>query len=179
MMSETVDFWRKSYDWRAEEAQLNKVPQYRTSVEVDGFGSIDMHFAHSKSSSSNAIPLLFSHGWPGNFSEIFKAIPALNEAGFHVVSPSLPGYGFSSYVDKAGFKHVQHAEAMHKVMQNLGYMQYVAQGGDWGAEIVRCLAVLYPDNVKAIHLNMVQPLPRPQWDEKLIKPAVHDGQAQV
>ena len=159
MMSETVDFWRKSYNWKAEEARLNEIPQFKTKVEVDGFGTLDMHFAHSKSPSPNAIPLLFLHGWPGNFSEIYKSIPELNQAGFHVVSPSLPGYGFSSYPDKAGFKHPQHAEATHKVMQNLGYSQYVVQGGDWGAFIVRWLATVYPDSVNAVHMNMVRSPP--------------------
>lgn len=102
----------------------------------------------------NAIPILFVHGWPGSFIEIEKALPELNAAGFHVVAPSLPGYGFSSYTDKAGFKHAQHAEVMHKVMTKLGYKQYVVQGGDWGAFIVRYMATMYPDNVKAMHTNM-------------------------
>lgn len=155
-INELVDFWRGSYDWRKEEARLNQYPQFRTPIAVHGFGELDVHFVHARSSKPNPIPLLFLHGWPGNFSEIYKAIPSLNDAGFDVVSPSLPGYGFTSYPDGAGFKHVQHAEVMQKLMQRLSYNQYVVQGGDWGAFIVRCMAIMYPDNVKALHTNMVR-----------------------
>lgn len=155
MISDTVQFWRESYDWRTEEARLNEMPQFKTSIDVDGFGALDIHFVHSTSSVSSAIPLLFLHGWPGSFFEIRKALPELNKAGFHVVAPSLPGYGFSSYPDKAGFKHIHHAEVMQKLMLKLGYNHYVVQGGDWGAFIIRCLALMYPDNVEAVHTNMV------------------------
>lgn len=154
-IAETVDFWRKSYDWRKEEARLNEAPQFKTPIDVDGFGTLDIHFVHSKSSAQSSIPLLFLHGWPGSFAEIYKALPELNKAGFNVVAPSLPGYGFSSYPDKAGFKHIHHAEVMHKLMTRLGYKQYVVQGGDWGAFIVRCLGIMYPESVKAVHMNMV------------------------
>lgn len=154
-VNEIVKFWRESYDWRKEEARLNEMPQFRTSITVVDFGALDIHFVHSTSPLKDAIPLLFLHGWPGSFSEIQKALPRLHKAGFHVVAPSLPGYGFSSYPDKQGFKHVHHAEAMHKVMSKLGYNEYVVQGGDWGAFITRCLAIMYPESVKAIHMNMV------------------------
>jgi pimeloyl-ACP methyl ester carboxylesterase len=104
----------------------------------------------------NAIPILFLHGWPGNWTESYKIIPKLNEAGFDVVAPSLPGFGFSSYTNKPGFKHEQHAEVMHKLMtQRLGYESYVVQGGDWGSFIARTIAIKYPEQVKACHLNMV------------------------
>lgn len=155
-VSSVLDFWRTKYDWRAEEARLNAMPQFMTTVAVDGFGDVKVHFAHSPASSSkDAIPLLFLHGWPGSFAEIAKALPELNKAGFNVVAPSLPGYGFSSYPDKEGFKHVQHAECMHKVMGKLGYGKYVVQGGDWGAFIVRTLGIKYPEAVMAVHTNMV------------------------
>lgn len=154
-MSGIVDFWKTKYDWRAEEARLNALPQFQTPIEVTNFGTLSIHFLHSKSSAPNAIPLLFIHGWPGNFAEIQKALPLLNDAGFDVVAPSLPGYGFSSYPDKAGFKIEQHAEVLHKVMTRLGYEHYVIQGGDWGSWIARCMAQHYPSAVKAIHLNMV------------------------
>lgn len=150
-----VQYWQKSYDWRAEEKRLNEVPQFTTPIEVDSFGTLSIHFAHAKSLQSEAIPVLFLHGWPGNFAESYKMIPKLNHAGFDVVSPSLPGYGFSSYPDKAGFKHVHHAEVMHRLMQRLGYSRYVVQGGDWGFFIARCLAIMYPDHVTALHVNMV------------------------
>ncbi|KAK5234248.1 glycosylphosphatidylinositol anchor biosynthesis [Exophiala xenobiotica] len=164
-VSETVKFWRESYSWRKEEARLNEMPQFRTPIDVDGFGTLDIHFVHSTSPSKGAIPLLFLHGWPGSFSEIQKALPRLHQAGFHVVSPSLPGYGFSSYPDKKGFKHVHHAEVMHKLMSRLGYKQYVVQGGDWGAFITRCLGIMYPESVKAIHMNMIM-MPKPDFDKE-------------
>ncbi|KAI9745922.1 MAG: hypothetical protein M1818_000603 [Claussenomyces sp. TS43310] len=164
-ITELVEFWRKSYDWRKEEARLNEMPQFRTPIEVDGFGTLDIHFVHSTSSKANAVPLLFLHGWPGSFAEIEKGLAELNKAGFHVVAPSLPGYGFSSYTDKAGFKHAQHAEALHKVMIKLGYKSYVAQGGDWGSFIVQNLARQYPESVKAIHMNMLM-MPKPDFDKE-------------
>ena len=155
-IGETVEFWRTSYDWRKEEERLNEMPQFKTPIDVDGFGTLDIHFVHSTSPVEDAIPLLFLHGWPGSFYEIQKSLRELNKAGFHVVAPSLPGFGFSSYPDKAGFKHVQHAEVMHKVMAKLGYQHYVVQGGDWGAFIARCLAIMYPESVRAVHINMVR-----------------------
>lgn len=154
-MSDTVDFWRNKYNWREEEARINELSQFKTPIEVDGFGTLDIHFVHSKSSGPDAVPLLFLHGWPGSFLEVEKILPGLNKAGYTVVAPSLPGYGFSSYTDKAGFKHVQHAEVMHKLMVRLGYEKHVVQGGDWGALIVRCIALKYPESVKALHVNMV------------------------
>ena len=107
---------------------------------------------HAKSKET-AIPILFVHGWPGSFYEVSKILPKLVDAGFDVVAPSLPGYGFSSYTDKAGFKLVQHAETLHKLMQKLGYEKYVVQGGDWGHFIARNMAILYPEHVQAVHLN--------------------------
>ncbi|KAI9842728.1 MAG: hypothetical protein M1830_007753, partial [Pleopsidium flavum] len=111
LIHDTVQFWLKTYDWRAEEARLNELPRFETPFEVDdGFGTLDIHFVHSTSSVADATQLLFLHGWPGSFMEIIKGLPLLNKAGFHVVAPSLPGYGFSSYTDKAGFDIRQHAE---------------------------------------------------------------------
>lgn len=159
-MRDTVDFWRSKYDWRSEEARLNKMPQFMTEIDVEGFGTLDIHFVHAKSSEANAVPLLFVHGWPGSFAEVEKILPRLNKAGFHVVAPSLPGYGFSSYTDKEGFKHPQHAEALHEVMLKLGYDRYFVQGGDWGSLIVRSIALRYSEHVKALHCNMI-PMSRP------------------
>jgi len=114
-----------------------------------------MHFVHQKSAVSDAISLLFVHGWPGSFAEVTKMLPILNNAGFHVVAPSLPGNGFSSCPDKAGFTNEQDAEAVHKIMLKLGYQRYVAQGGDWGSDIVRNLGRLFPEHVKAVHINHI------------------------
>ena len=155
MMSDTIDFWRNKYSWREEEAKLNKLPQFTTPIDVDRFETLNIHFVHSKSSKLDSIPLLFLHGWPGSFIEVSKILPQLNEAGFDVVAPSPPGFGFSTYTDMPGFTNEQHAETMHKLMQKLGYSDYVIQGGDWGSWIVRCMAILYPENVKAMHVNMV------------------------
>jgi len=116
-----------------------------------------VHFVNSKATSSDAIPLLFLHGWPGSFMEVMKALPALNEAGFNVVAPSLLGYGFSTYPDEAGFNHRKHAEVLNALMLRLGYDEYVVQGGDWGSEIARTLGLLHPEHVKAVHQNMVRP----------------------
>lgn len=116
-----------------------------------------MHFVHQKSSNPNAIPLLFVHGWPGSFLEVTKILPLLKggdgKPAFHVVAPSLPNYGFSGPALKKGFNVARAAEACHKVMLALGYDQYVTQGGDWGMLITRACAYLYPQNVKACHIN--------------------------
>jgi pimeloyl-ACP methyl ester carboxylesterase len=98
---------------------------------------------------------LFVHGWPGSFLEITKGLALLNDAGFDVVAPSLPGYGFSSYTEKKGFDLRRHAEVLNRLMLKLGYERYVVQGGDWGSWITRTLGLLYPQHVSALHLNMV------------------------
>ena len=160
LMQNIMSYWRDHYSWRSEEARLNEMPQFITSIEVVDFGEVDLHFVHSLSSSSNAIPLLFLHGWPGSIQEVCKALPDLNAAGFHVVAPSLPGFGWSSCPRKAGFKNRQTAEAMHKLMSSLHYNDYVVQGGDWGAMIAWSIAHWYPDSAKAIHVNLLS-LPKP------------------
>lgn len=155
LLSDTIDFWRKSYDWRNEEALLNELPQYKCLIDVEGFDTLDLHFVHSKSSANLPIPLLFLHGWPGSFSEVQKVLPSLNAAGFHVVAPSHAEYGFSSCPEKASFKLEQDAQLMHKLMLKLGYHNYVVQGGDWGSHITRKMALRYPEAIKAAHVNLV------------------------
>lgn len=151
-----VEYWLTQYDWRAEEAEINKIPQFTTEIDVsDGFGPLNVHFAHSKSSRPDAVPLIFIHGWPGSFIEISKGLERLNEAGFHVVAPSLPGYGFSSYPRKPAFDLRKVAEVMQKLMLRLGYDQFVVQGGDWGSHISRIIGLQYPENALAVHTNMV------------------------
>lgn len=133
------------------------MPNYEVQVDVDGHGPVDMHFVHQKSEVPGAIPLLFIHGWPGSFLEITKLLPLLKggdgKPAFHVVAPSLPNYGFSGPALKKGFNIRCYAEACNKVMLALGYDQYVTQGGDWGFIITRALAHLYPQHVKAHHIN--------------------------
>lgn len=116
-VADIVRFWRDTYDWRAEEAKLNELPQFKTPIDVDdGFGTIDLHFVHSTASAANATPVLFLHGWPGSFIEISKGLHLLTEAGYHVVAPSLPGYGFSSYTEKA-CRGVSEADAEARVQE--------------------------------------------------------------
>jgi hypothetical protein len=122
-------YWRDSFDWRAQEKYLNdKLPQYTTTVEVEGFGALNIHFVYQKGNGKKNIPLLFCHGWPGSFLEVMKILPLLTQGNgdgvsFDVVAPSLPNFGFSEGVKK-GFGTPQYAEAIHKVMLNLGYEKY-------------------------------------------------------
>ncbi|QKX54233.1 uncharacterized protein TRUGW13939_01318 [Talaromyces rugulosus] len=170
-VSEVVRFWQTKYSWRDEEARINAaLPQFTTKVPVsDGFGPLDVHFVYKRSTargnSKSGIPLLFVHGWPGSFLEIEKGLGPLTDAGFDVVAPSLPGYGFSEYTKKRGFDLRKHAETFHNLMCKLGYENYVVQGGDWGSWVVRAIALMYPQNIRALHLNMF----------KTYKPAFPDG----
>ncbi|KAJ5115287.1 hypothetical protein NUU61_001046 [Penicillium alfredii] len=159
-------YWKDRFDWRKAETRLNELPNYQTQIEVAGFGVLDIHYIHQLSPNKNAIPLLFSHGWPGSFIEVTKLLPFLkggdDHPGFHVVAPSLPNFGFSSGVTRRGFGILQYAETFHKLMLKLGYEQYVTQGGDLGFWITRTLGLLYPEHCKASHVNMVVARP-PQW----------------
>ncbi|KAH7196527.1 Alpha/Beta hydrolase protein [Fusarium flagelliforme] len=161
---ELVEYWRDEYDWRRYEAFLNTFNHFKTPIQVDGFETLDIHFIHENSSRDDAIPLLFLHGWPGSFLEVIKILPLLTEPvngkqAFHVVAPSLPGYGFSQYSKKSGFGLEQHAACFAKLMKKLGYDKYVCQGGDWGSTIVRYMALNHRDAVQAIHINMFLALP--------------------
>ncbi|RYN95084.1 hypothetical protein AA0120_g3820 [Alternaria tenuissima] len=154
--------WETGFDWRKVESKINELPNFRKKVQVDGFGQIDIHFVHKRSSNPNAVPLLFSHGWPGSFLEVTKLLPLLENGekegkpAFHIVAPSLPNFGFSQKILKPGFALSQYAETCHRLMQDLGYEKYVTQGGDWGFYITRSMGILYPDNVLASHINMVR-----------------------
>ncbi|KAJ5916204.1 hypothetical protein N7504_000219 [Penicillium tannophilum] len=178
-MKRLVAYWKDQYDWRKAEAQLNELPQYRTEIEVDGFGTLDIHFVHQVSPVKDAIPLLFSHGWPGSFIEVTKLLPMLqgddSQPAFHVVAPSLPNFGFSSGVTKRGFGWAQYAETFNKLMLKLGYSEYVTQGGDLGHWITRSIGTLYPEHCKASHLNMVIAQP-PKWTTNPILALQHSIQ---
>ncbi|KAF9046360.1 Alpha/Beta hydrolase protein [Panaeolus papilionaceus] len=148
------------YDWRKEEKKLNdELPQFTRDIEVDGFGTLNVHYIHKKSPAADAIPLLFVHGWPGSFIEVRKILPLLVKESpdcpsFHVVTYSLPGYGFSEAPKKPGFELTQFAEVGNKLMISLGYNEYVTQGGDWGHLITRRQARIYGGkHVKAWHTN--------------------------
>ncbi|THH14010.1 hypothetical protein EW146_g6277 [Bondarzewia mesenterica] len=152
--------WKEGYDWRKYEAELNKLPMFTRDVEIDGFDTLNIHYVHQKSEVEGAIPLLFVHGWPGNFIEVRKVLPLLTASSadhpsFHVVALSLPGFGFSEAPRKKGFTGPQYAELGNKLMIALGYNEYVTQGGDWGHTITRIMAATHgPKNVKAWHTNM-------------------------
>jgi pimeloyl-ACP methyl ester carboxylesterase len=153
--------WGTTYDWRKAEASLNELPHFTTTLQADGFEELKVHFLHKKSSRKDAIPLLFVHGWPGSFLEATKLLAPLTEPedpslpAFHVVAPSLLGYGFSEASNKRGFGADQHAEIFHKLMLRLGYDEYATQGGDWGFVITRVMAQRYsPEFLKVQHLNL-------------------------
>ncbi|KZT67078.1 alpha/beta-hydrolase [Daedalea quercina L-15889] len=155
-----VEYWKDGYDWRKAEARINTLPQFTRDIEVDGFGALNIHYVHQKSTVESAVPLLFIHGWPGHFLEVEKMLPLLTTASqdhpsFHVVAPSLPNFGFSEAPSKRGFDGHQYAEVLDKLMLALGYKEYVVQGGDWGYYLGKLLAAQYGHkSVKAWHTNM-------------------------
>ncbi|KAF8895099.1 alpha/beta-hydrolase [Infundibulicybe gibba] len=141
-------------------ADMRRLIAYWKDTTTGGrFGSLNIHYIHKRSEVANAIPLLFVHGWPGSFIEATKIMPLLLQASpdhpsFHVIAPSLPGYGFSAAPTKKGFSLSQYAETCHKLMLALGYDEYVTQGGDWGYMITRRMARLYGGpHIKAWHTN--------------------------
>ena len=138
-VQDLCDYWATKYDWRASEARLNAFPQFRT--ELDGLG---IHFLHVRSPEPDALPLVITHGWPGSIVEFHKVIGPLTDPvahggdaadAFHVVCPSLPGYGFSDRPTQPGWKTPRIADAWATLMARLGYDRYGAQGGDWGASV--------------------------------------------
>ncbi|KAK5189328.1 hypothetical protein LTR99_008699 [Exophiala xenobiotica] len=151
--------WRHDFNWRKTEQKLNELPHFVTSIQAEGYENLKIHFLHKKSNRKDAIPLLFVHGWPGNFLEATKIFDSLTsvengQVSFDVVAPSLPNYGFSEGSKKRGFAMEQYAETLHKLMLRLGYTQYVTQGGDWGWFVTRTISKLYPQHCKATHFNM-------------------------
>ncbi|RZQ64356.1 epoxide hydrolase family protein [Amycolatopsis suaedae] len=155
---ELCRYWAEEYDWRATEARLNALPQFRTTI--DGLG---IHFLHVRSSRPDALPLVLTHGWPGSVVEFLKVIGPLTEGpdAFHVVCPSLPGYGFSDKPATTGWNVERIAGAWKTLMARLGYQRYGAQGGDWGTTITTSLAQQDPEHVAGIHLTppLAAPLP--------------------
>jgi pimeloyl-ACP methyl ester carboxylesterase len=144
-----VSHWRDGYDWRAEEARLNELDQFTTTID-----GVRIHFVHVRSRVADAFPLLLVHGWPGSFVEFLDVIPLLTEAGFDVVAPSLPGYAFSEAPREPGWDVVRVARSFVELMARLGYARYGAQGGDWGAQVNTRVALLDREHCVALHLNM-------------------------
>ena len=162
-MRKLADYWLNRYNWRSFEARLNALPQFITSID-----GVDIHFIHVKSPHANALPLVVTHGWPGSIVEELKIIEPLTRPtayggadldAFDVVIPSMPGYGFSGKPTELGWDPVRIARAWATLMDRLGYQQFVASGGDWGDPVTEQLAVLFPDRVRAIHLNMPSAVP--------------------
>jgi pimeloyl-ACP methyl ester carboxylesterase len=152
-----IDYWAREYDWRRFESELGHFPQFLT--EIDG---LDILFIHVKSKNPNALPLILTHGWPGSIVEFLKLIGPLTdpvafggrvEDSFDVVIPSLPGFGFSGKPTETGWTVSRIAAAWVELMKRLGYTNWVAQGGDWGAVVTSALGVLRPDGLLGIHLN--------------------------
>jgi len=158
-----ASYWATEYDWRKVEARLNAVPQFLT--EIDGQ---EIHFMHVRSKHDDALPLIITHGWPGSVIEQMKVIGPLTDPtaygasasdAFHLVIPSIPGYGYSPEPTTLGWDPIRIAKAWVALMQRLGYNQFVAQGGDWGASITQQLALFAPESVLGIHSNMPGTVP--------------------
>jgi pimeloyl-ACP methyl ester carboxylesterase len=153
-----VEYWRDRYDWRPFETKLNSFPQFRT--EIDGLG---FHFIHVKSRHEEALPIILSHGWPGSVIEFLDVIGPLTdptahggraEDAFHVVVPSLPGFGFSDKPTDVGWSVQRTAQAWVVLMRRLGYHRWVAQGGDWGSGVTHILGLMRPAGLLAAHVNL-------------------------
>jgi pimeloyl-ACP methyl ester carboxylesterase len=162
-MQELAHYWATEHDWRKIEAKLNALPQFTT--EIDG---LDIHFIHVRSKHDNALPMIVTHGWPGSIIEQLKIIDPLTNPtahgasasdAFHLVIPSLPGYGFSGKPTAPGWTPVSIARAWATLMQRLGYTRYVAQGGDWGNAVSEVMALQQPPGLLGIHTNMAATVP--------------------
>ena len=169
-MKEVCDYWLNEYDWKKEESALNEFPQFIT--EING---LDIHFVHLKSPHPDAKPLIITHGWPGSITEFLKVIRPLADPtidggdpkdAFHVITPSLPGFGFSGKPKEPGFGVEKIASTFSELMQNLGYEKYFAQGGDWGSAVTTALG-MQDVNCQAIHLNMAVVTPDPETFDDL------------
>jgi pimeloyl-ACP methyl ester carboxylesterase len=158
-IQELARYWAADYDWRACEAKLNALPQFTT--EIDG---VDIHFIHVKSPHAGALPLIMTHGWPGSVIELLGAIGPLTdpaahggraEDAFHLVLPSIPGYGFSAEPAEVGWYSGRVAQAWAELMRRLGYTRYVAQGGDQGAAVTDAMGRQGPEGLAGIHMNLL------------------------
>jgi pimeloyl-ACP methyl ester carboxylesterase len=158
-LQELARYWTTDYDWRKAEAKLNALPQFTT--EIDG---VEIHFIHVKSAHDNALPLIMTHGWPGSVIELLEAVGPLTEPtahggsaedAFHLVLPSLPGYGFSGEPTEVGWDPGRVARAWAELMRRLGYTRYVAQGGDVGASVTDAMGRQAPEGLLGIHMNLL------------------------
>jgi pimeloyl-ACP methyl ester carboxylesterase len=160
-LQELARYWTTGYDWRKCEARLNALPQFTT--EIDG---VDVHFIHVKSQHENALPLIMTHGWPGSVIELLETVGPLTdpaahggtaEDAFHLVLPSIPGYGFSAEPAELGWGPIRIGQAWAELMRRLGYTRYVAQGGDVGSQVTDAMGRLALDGLIGIHTNLLTP----------------------
>jgi len=154
-LQELLSYWEQEFDWRAQEEKLNQFDQFITQIN-----DLDIHFIHERSSNQDAIPLLLVHGWPGSVSEFLGILPQLTDPdnpadAFHVIAPSLPGFGFSEKPSEPGYSPERIALVLADLMARLGYERYALAGGDWGAIINRHLANHYPERLIGLHSNMI------------------------
>ena len=164
-MQDLCEYWRTEYDWRRCEAELNALPQFMT--DIDG---LDFHFLHIRSPHRNALPMVMTHGWPGSIIEFHKVIGPLSdpvahggkaEDAFHLVIPTLPGFGFSGKPTLPGWSIEHIGRAWGQLMARLGYKNYVAQGGDWGAAVTHAMGMSETEHCIAMHTNMPLVSPSP------------------
>jgi pimeloyl-ACP methyl ester carboxylesterase len=175
-IEELARYWTSDYDWRKLEAKLNALPQFIT--EIDG---VDVHFIHVRSPHEDALPLIMTHGWPGSVVELLESIGPLTnptahggdpEDAFHLVLPSIPGYGFSGEPEELGWNPGRVAQAWAELMHRLGYTRYVAQGGDVGAAVTDAMGRQAPEGLAAVHMSLLvtalggAPLPTDSDDER-------------
>ncbi len=164
-VTELLAYWEDEFDWRAQERRFNEFDHFKTVID-----GIDMHFIHQRSAQDGAVPLLLTHGWPGSFVEFINLIGPLTDPAayggdpsdaFHVVIPSLPGYGFSGKPTETGYNPERMADVLAGLMERLGYERYGAQGGDWGAIISRLLAGNHSEHLIGLHTNFLTAGPPP------------------
>jgi pimeloyl-ACP methyl ester carboxylesterase len=159
MLKSLVRYWAVGYDWREAEAKLNALPQFVTNID-----GVDIHFIHVQSEHENAMPMIVTHGWPGSVFELLKIIEPLTNPpdpadAFHLVIPSLPGYGFSGHPMEPGWGPDRIAQAWDELMKRLDYDEYVAQGGDWGAVVTEAMGRQAPAGLRGIHVNLPAAVP--------------------
>ena len=164
-MKEFVQYWHDEFDWREQERRLNEFDQFKTNID-----GLDIHFIHQRSPVTDAMPLIITHGWPGSIVEFIKIIEPLTNPeahggdasqAFHVIAPSIPGFGFSDKPNERGYNPDRMAQIFATLMERLGYERYGAQGGDYGSGIMRQLAIQQPERVLGLHINFVTAGPPP------------------
>src|SRR5579862_1756622 len=160
-IQELARYWENEYDWSRCEARLNALPQFKTTID-----GLDIHFIHVKSNHESALPLIMTHGWPGSVIELLETIGPLTdptvhggraEDAFHLVLPSIPGYGFSDEPTELGWGPIRIGQTWHELMRRLGYSRYVAQGGDVGSQVTDAMGRLGLDGLIGIHTNLLTP----------------------